>query len=568
MAMIRLQAETGKQLGVYYQLSSDEKPLGEGGMGKLYRGICVNEIEISSKPDWVTVDVAKKKLFVSVQENNATDERSGVVRVKCYDKEADLVVNQAKPSALKTLGKLFKKKMKIGYHILGVLLMFLPYKLLSQTVVWQMQPSNYSEITHLVSDLYIAKLNDKIGLIRSDGSIVVPIENDQIGDFYENKSLVTYTDGQRECVRGVLLAEGKYNSFSTKFYTLLGQKFYSDGLLSVADAEGRLGYVDVYGNKVLGFDGKYDKIKPFTEGYAAVFKNKRYSLIDKAGITVSFTFNGVAELYGGTNVLNGKAYVWDTNGKLYTFDILQGGTCKSVKWPSSKTLDYLYRFASLSDKTKNVPFYKVQNNRKKGIAPNLTNNLYGFSLDNGVVIPAQFSKANQFEDNLSVVCLNGKYGILKYVAGQSFQIEGTNTAIGYYAGKKAKCNFLLTVPDSWKGKVLDVRMKNSEQEFPLIRTAQGYNFELYPNRGKYYFIIEVSCEGLLLYRDSMSYVFVRKERCPVCKLDVNQCRYRGRHPEPERKTTGRGNHVVQKKTEKVCPTCGKKISKCKYQGVH
>ena len=59
----------------------------------------MDEIEITSKPDWVTVDVAKKKLFVSVQKNNTADERSGVVRVKCYDKEADLVVNQAKPSA-------------------------------------------------------------------------------------------------------------------------------------------------------------------------------------------------------------------------------------------------------------------------------------------------------------------------------------------------------------------------------------------------------------------------------------------------------------------------------------
>lgn len=70
----------------------------------------MDEIELSSKPDWVIVDVAKKKLFVSVQENKTSDERSGVVRVKCYDKETDLVVNQAKPSALKSLGKLFKKK--------------------------------------------------------------------------------------------------------------------------------------------------------------------------------------------------------------------------------------------------------------------------------------------------------------------------------------------------------------------------------------------------------------------------------------------------------------------------
>lgn len=458
--------------------------------------------------------------------------------------------------------------MKIGYHIFSVLLVLLPYKVLSQTVVWQMQPSNYSEITHLMNDLYRAKLNDKVGLIRSDGFIVAPIENEQISDFYENKSLVTYTDGQRECVRGVLLADGKYNAFSAKYYTLSGQKFYSDGLLSVMDAEGRLGYVDVYGNKALGFDGKYDKIKPFSEGYAAVFKNKRYSLIDKAGISVSFTFNGVAELYGGTNVLNGKAYVWDTNGKLYAFDTLQGGTCKPMKWPSSKTLDYLYRFAALSDKTKEVPFKKVNDGGKKSIVPELINNLYGFHLGDGVVIPAQFSKANQFEDNLAVVCLNGKYGILKYVDGQSFRVTGASSPIGYYAGEKVKCTFQLTVPTSWEGKTLEVKMKNGEQNIPLVKSTKGYNFDLYPNRDEYNFMVEVACEGLLLYKVFMPYAFVKKVRCPVCKLDITQCRYRGKHPEPERKSTGKENHEVQKKTEKVCPTCGKKISECKYQGVH
>ena len=81
--------------------------------------------------------------------------------------------------------------MKFGYYIFGVLLIFLPCKVLSQTVVWQMKPSNYSEISHLVSDLYVAKINEKVGLVRDDGSIVAPIANEHISDFYENKSLVT-----------------------------------------------------------------------------------------------------------------------------------------------------------------------------------------------------------------------------------------------------------------------------------------------------------------------------------------------------------------------------------------
>ena len=57
MTMIRLQGETEKQLGIYYQLSSDEKPLGEGGMGKVYRGVCVNE------RTGATRDVAIKFMF-------------------------------------------------------------------------------------------------------------------------------------------------------------------------------------------------------------------------------------------------------------------------------------------------------------------------------------------------------------------------------------------------------------------------------------------------------------------------------------------------------------------------
>ncbi len=458
--------------------------------------------------------------------------------------------------------------MKIVYRVFSLLWLLLPCSVQAQTVVWQMQPGDYSELTHLTGNIYVAKHNEKVGLVRADGSVVSPVANVQIGDFYENKALVTYADGQRECVRGVLTDDGTYLAFSTKYYTLSGQKFYSDGLLSVADAAGRLGYVDAYGNKALGFDGKYDKIKPFTEGYAAVFKNKQYSLIDKGGSPVAFTFKGVAELYGGTNVINGKAYVWDTNGKLYAFDTSRGGTCDPVKWPGSKALDYLYRFAALSGKTKEVPFYKAKADGQKGVAPDETNNLYGFKFASGVAIPAQFSKATQFEDNLSVVCLNGKFGILRLVDGACFQAASANASVGYYAGEKAKCSFQLTVPDAWKGKKLDVMMKNGEQTVALVPSASEYSFELHPDREQYSFTVEVACEGLLLYQTSLSYAFVMKKRCPVCKLDVTQCKYHGKHPAPEKTSTVKENHEQEKKVEAVCPTCGKKISECKYQGVH
>lgn len=56
--------------------------------------------EATSNSDWVTIYRAAGKFSVEVGENTGDEERSCVVRVKCGDTEADLVINQKGPSAL------------------------------------------------------------------------------------------------------------------------------------------------------------------------------------------------------------------------------------------------------------------------------------------------------------------------------------------------------------------------------------------------------------------------------------------------------------------------------------
>ena len=60
MAIIKLQGEREKQQGIYYEFDSSSTPLGEGGMGKVYRGRRINIHTHESR------DVAIKFMFAGL----------------------------------------------------------------------------------------------------------------------------------------------------------------------------------------------------------------------------------------------------------------------------------------------------------------------------------------------------------------------------------------------------------------------------------------------------------------------------------------------------------------------
>ena len=71
---------------------------------------------IAKKPEWLTVYTAKDKFSVEVEENATEEDRSGIITVKCDDKEVDLIVNQDRAKTVdKIIGGvkgIFKKKKK------------------------------------------------------------------------------------------------------------------------------------------------------------------------------------------------------------------------------------------------------------------------------------------------------------------------------------------------------------------------------------------------------------------------------------------------------------------------
>ena len=50
MATIRLQGDVEKHRGVFYQVNTEDAPIGEGGMGKVCKGVCVNERTGATRP--------------------------------------------------------------------------------------------------------------------------------------------------------------------------------------------------------------------------------------------------------------------------------------------------------------------------------------------------------------------------------------------------------------------------------------------------------------------------------------------------------------------------------------
>ena len=50
MSIVRLQGEVERRNGIYYQVDSADEPIGVGGMGQVYKGICVNERTGATRP--------------------------------------------------------------------------------------------------------------------------------------------------------------------------------------------------------------------------------------------------------------------------------------------------------------------------------------------------------------------------------------------------------------------------------------------------------------------------------------------------------------------------------------
>lgn len=426
----------------------------------------------------------------------------------------------------------------------------------AQTVVWAMLPNGYDTIEPIGKNLFKVTENNKIGLINADGTVVVEPVCDKLIGYYENKALLVRNDeGKGERIIGCLTGNGEFYKFSKKFYTLTGQKFYSEGLISVSNEKGKKGFVDETGNNEFCFDKNYTNIKPFSGGYAVVRDSKsNYLLIDSEGNETKLEHRkeGAHEpLNWVCSVYDGKLYAKDIENNFYSCDMNAdaGKLFKTKKPVDMKSLDYLSRLSSLSGKSKSVPYESIIYSGTKGLNPNKSNGLTGYNKGNTQILPCQLQSASSFVDGYAVVEHNGEKGILKYVEGSSFDVMSPSEAIEFSPQKNVKCSFSLTVPPVWKSKIAVMLKRTDGQQVGLSNTGDNYEFEIKPSSNQETYVLTITGESLKLFETQLTYTFKEiirhinpepnpkpvpkpnplDEPCEVCKMKKRDCPYRGKH---------------------------------------
>ena len=180
------------------------------------------------------------------------------------------------------------------------------------------------------------------------------------------------------------------------------------------------------------------------------------------------------------------------------------------------------------------------------------------------------------EDSETIsVTVNGMKAIVEYVGEESFEVVAPNVPVSYYEGEQVRCTLQLQVPAVWQDKEISVVLTNDGVPMNFKRDGTTCSFTCNPRQLSGVLEVEIKADGLLLYKSEVKMTFKKRFRCHLCHRDIEECRYRGKHPEVKKDICPkchkeRSKCVCGKGSVKIkaCPTCGKDIKDCSWHGVH
>lgn len=393
------------------------------------------------------------------------------------------------------------------------LLALLQANVLAQSAEWLVAPE-YTDINYFGPQMYKVTKENKVGIINTDGKILVKPSYDAISLFYEGRAIFVNRTSHGWQVKGVLADDGSVNYPDGEYFLLKEFMFYSEGLLPVKDGYGKYGYLNDKCRPAFEFSN--DEVRPFSEGFAAVGNEETFHWVNTSGEQILPRLKNGGTPYGGTNFYDGKAYLWDEDG---VFFILSGDG-RTMKISSQDlVVDYLYRVGS--DKGENVEYTKYSQSFSNNWIPEERNGKWTLSSRSGQLLsPFIYDKIQKFSGKSAIAAIDGHYGLIQMVDDNStFSTHASKTNHIFSAGAVCNCEFQLSVPEKWRNQPITVLLKDPESGSIISIENKGrnnYSFSYKPDpsstKEEKDFRVEVKNNGIQLWQGQESFTFVQRTK--------------------------------------------------------
>ena len=375
----------------------------------------------------------------------------------------------------------------------------------AQTIQWLVKP-NYDTISHLNGSIFKCKTAGRVQLINTKGEELLTSLADSVTNYSENLALVLDKSGKKLKIRGIINESG---NFTRVYDELFANKYsyYSEGLVSVTAPSGKAGYLDHKGNEVIPC--QYRIARPFIKGWASVEPSKRkkqtiYINHQRQTLNIQNPHHGNVVMGSSFNS-SGEALIAYYNNDNAIINT-QGMVVRDYKRKENVTPIRTYDFSFDESGKNSFANPDLGLSFDSELLPFTSNQLMGYKKTNRVVVPPQFTWAEQFANDCAIICQKNKFGIVKLVEGSfSGTFDGDDLVIT--TGKTAPSYiYSLAIPESLDpdalqvmfdigdGNMQTVDLKNNKYEFtPFVEKSTGI-CEMK---------MQVLSDGLLLWSDSM-----------------------------------------------------------------
>ena len=337
-------------------------------------------------------------------------------------------------------------------YCFAVLLLVVVVNVNAKTVIWSVLPK-YETIKPYNPSLYLCKLDGKWGLMDAEGKLVLPVRYDFVTQPHEGMGLFGVLEGNRYKLHGFIRNDGSKLALDGKYYAVPEYSRFSEGMLCVADASGKQGFMDKKGEVVVAC--QFDAVRPFKEGLASIKKKhwvyyirEDYDESPKQNVVYSEWRDG--RVTEGTSFKNGEAVVGygdeyrviDKSGReLRSFD--------ASEWEVNPA-DYTLADGNAEETVEGgflVPRYS-------DIEVVTENGKCGFRWNGEEILAPVLSNASPVDANqISIVTYDGKVGLLKIVEGEleATLQNGDNMATRVSVNAKGAdmLRYVVTLPDEY-----------------------------------------------------------------------------------------------------------------------